>query len=39
MHQLAKLCEDERRRLIDDCLNTIFGGLGADPHFAGVSAR
>ncbi|MGW2933826.1 MerR family transcriptional regulator [Streptomyces sp. NPDC001156] len=36
MHRLAKLSEDERRRLIDDFLDAVFGGLGADPHFAGV---
>jgi DNA-binding transcriptional MerR regulator len=34
MHKLAKLSEDERRRLIDDFLNTAFGGLDANPEFA-----
>ncbi|MFD5134626.1 MerR family transcriptional regulator [Streptomyces olindensis] len=29
MHQLAKLSEAERRRLIDDFLATVFEGLGA----------
>jgi DNA-binding transcriptional MerR regulator len=36
MHKLAKLSEDERRRLIDDFLNTAFGGLDANPEFAAV---
>ncbi|KAA6211382.1 MerR family transcriptional regulator [Streptomyces filamentosus] len=36
MHQLAQLSEDERRDLIGDFLDTVFGGLGADPAFAGV---
>ena len=31
MHKLAKLSEDERRRLIGDFLDAAFGGLGADP--------
>ncbi|MGW4898132.1 MerR family transcriptional regulator [Kitasatospora sp. NPDC004240] len=35
MHKLAKLSEDERRRLIGDFLDTVFGALG-DPAFAGV---
>lgn len=34
MHKLAKLSEDERRRLIGDFLDTAFGGL--DPGFAGI---
>ncbi|MFE3454431.1 MerR family transcriptional regulator [Nonomuraea sp. NPDC059194] len=34
MHKLAKLSEDERRRLVDDFLDTAFGGL--DPGFEGV---
>ncbi|MFG1684011.1 MerR family transcriptional regulator [Nonomuraea sp. NPDC049269] len=33
MHRLAKLSEDERRRLIGDFLDTAFGGL---PEFAGA---
>ncbi|MFE9451763.1 MerR family transcriptional regulator [Streptomyces sp. NPDC006739] len=36
MHQLAQLSEDERRRLIGDFLDAVFGGLGAAPAFAGV---
>ena len=36
MHKLAKLSEDERRRLIDDFLEAAFGGLDADPAFAGI---
>ncbi|MEV7808669.1 MerR family transcriptional regulator [Microbispora sp. NPDC088329] len=30
MHRLARLSEDERRRLIDGFLDTAFGGLDAD---------
>ncbi|WP_030911841.1 MerR family transcriptional regulator [Streptosporangium amethystogenes] len=36
MHQLARLSEDERRRLIGDFLDTAFGGLDADAGFAGI---
>ncbi|SCG55830.1 MerR family transcriptional regulator [Micromonospora coxensis] len=36
MHKLAKLSEDERRRLIDEFLNAAFGGLVADPEFVGI---
>jgi DNA-binding transcriptional MerR regulator len=36
MHKLAKLSEDERRRLIDDFLDAAFGGLDANPEFAAV---
>lgn len=36
MHKLAQLSEDERRRLVGDFLDAVFGGLGADPVFAGV---
>ncbi|MFE5480988.1 MerR family transcriptional regulator [Streptomyces sp. NPDC056527] len=36
MHQLAQLSEDERRRLIGDFLDAVFGGLDAAPAFAGV---
>jgi DNA-binding transcriptional MerR regulator len=36
MHKLAKLSEDERRRLIDDFLDTAFGGLDANPEFTAV---
>ncbi|MFB7356118.1 MerR family transcriptional regulator [Streptomyces gardneri] len=36
MHRLAQLSEDERRRLIGDFLDVVFGGLDAAPAFAGV---
>lgn len=37
MHRLAQLSEDERRRLIGDFLDAVFGGLAdAVPAFAGV---
>jgi DNA-binding transcriptional MerR regulator len=36
MHDLAQLPEDERRRLIGDFLDAVFGGLGADSVFAGA---
>lgn len=36
MHKLAQLSEDERRRLIGDFLDAVFGGLDAAPVFAGV---
>jgi hypothetical protein len=36
MHKLAKLSEDERRRLIGDFLGAAFGGLDANPEFAGI---
>ncbi|WP_424890128.1 MerR family transcriptional regulator [Streptomyces sp. XH2] len=36
MHKLAKLSEDERRRLISDFLDAVFGGPGTDPRFAGI---
>ncbi|MFG2819750.1 MerR family transcriptional regulator [Kitasatospora sp. NPDC048365] len=36
MHKLAKLSEDERRCLISDFLDAVFGGLDADPRFAGA---
>src|ERR1700716_4489198 len=36
MHKLAKLSEDERRRLIDDFLDTAFGDLDAHPEFVGI---
>ncbi|KOU29072.1 MerR family transcriptional regulator [Streptomyces sp. WM6373] len=36
MHQLARLSEDERRRLIGDFLDAVFGGLDAAPALAGV---
>ncbi|WP_405833330.1 MerR family transcriptional regulator [Streptomyces sp. NBC_01176] len=36
MHRLAQLSEDERRQLIGDFLDAVFGGVDADPAFAGV---
>ncbi|MFE0171121.1 MerR family transcriptional regulator [Streptomyces sp. NPDC059002] len=36
MHRLAKLSEEERRRLIDDFLDTVFDGLRTHPAFAAV---
>ena len=36
MHKLAKLSEDERRRLIGDFLDAVFGGLDAGAEFAGI---
>ncbi|MFF8293535.1 MerR family transcriptional regulator [Streptomyces sp. NPDC016309] len=36
MHRLAQLSEDERRRVIGDFLDAVFGGLDAAPAFAGV---
>ncbi|MGI5485761.1 MerR family transcriptional regulator [Microtetraspora malaysiensis] len=36
MHKLARLSEDERRRLIDDFLDTVFGDPDANPEFAGI---
>jgi DNA-binding transcriptional MerR regulator len=36
MHQLAKLTQDERRRLIGDFLAATFRGLG-HPEFAGIA--
>jgi DNA-binding transcriptional MerR regulator len=36
MHKLAKLSEDERRRLIGDFLGSAFGGRTADAEFAGI---
>ncbi|MFJ6835480.1 MerR family transcriptional regulator [Streptomyces sp. NPDC091209] len=36
MHRLAQLSEDERRHLIGDFLDAVFGGLDAAPAFAGV---
>ncbi|MFD4974591.1 MerR family transcriptional regulator [Streptomyces sp. NPDC058424] len=36
MRQLAQHSEDERRRLIDDFLEAVFGGLDATPAFVGV---
>ena len=36
MHKLARLSEDERRSLIGEFLGAAFGGLEADPAFAGI---
>lgn len=36
MHKLAKLSEDERRLLIDEFLDAVFGGLDANPEFVGI---
>lgn len=36
MHQLARLSEDERRHLIGDFLDAVFGGLGVGSAFAGI---
>ncbi|MGX9886052.1 MerR family transcriptional regulator [Streptomyces sp. NPDC002276] len=37
MHRLAQLSEDERRRLVGEFLDAVFGGLdAATPAFAGV---
>lgn len=36
MHRLAKLSEDERRRLIGDFLDTAFGDLDANAGFEGI---
>ena len=35
MHRLATLTEAERRRLVDDFLEAVFGGAGSDPAFGG----
>jgi DNA-binding transcriptional MerR regulator len=37
MHRLATLTEDERRRLVDDFLDSVFGGLGDERAFAGIA--
>lgn len=37
MHKLAKLSENERRRLIDDFLGAVFDGLDDHPAFAAVA--
>jgi DNA-binding transcriptional MerR regulator len=33
MHKLAKLSDDERRRIISDFIDASFGGLDVDPKF------
>lgn len=37
MHRFATLSEDERRQLAGDFLDAVFGGLHADPRFAGIA--
>jgi DNA-binding transcriptional MerR regulator len=34
MHQLARLSKDERRRIVDDFLDEVLGGLDVDPDLA-----
>ena len=34
MHQLARLSEDDRRRIVDDFLDEVLGGLDIDPELA-----
>ncbi len=36
MHQLARLTEHQRRRLISDFLDSVFGGLESHPAVAGI---
>ncbi|MER7441951.1 MerR family transcriptional regulator [Micromonospora avicenniae] len=36
MHKLATLTEEERERLVGDFLDAVFGGVDADPAFAGL---
>jgi len=36
MHQLARLTEEQRRLLIDDFLDSVFGGLESHPAIAGI---
>ncbi|WP_327659715.1 MULTISPECIES: MerR family transcriptional regulator [unclassified Streptomyces] len=36
MHKLAKLSEDERRRLVTDFIDDTFGGLEANPEFVAM---
>lgn len=36
MHTLARLSEDGRRRLIEEFLDAVFGGLERNPEYAGV---
>ncbi len=36
MHRLAKLSEDERRRMVDDFLGMVFEGLHSHPAFGAV---
>ncbi|MBR7832527.1 MerR family transcriptional regulator [Actinospica durhamensis] len=36
MHKLAKLSDDERRRLISDFIDDVYGGLDANPEFVAL---
>jgi hypothetical protein len=36
MHALARLSANERRRLVEEFLDSVFAGLDHDPAFAGV---
>jgi DNA-binding transcriptional MerR regulator len=36
MHKLAKLSDEERRRIIEDFIDTTFGGLDASPEFVAM---
>lgn len=36
MHKLAKLSDDERRRLISDFIDDTYGGLDANPEFVAL---
>ncbi|MET9018426.1 MerR family transcriptional regulator [Actinopolymorpha sp. NPDC004070] len=36
MHRLAELTEDERRRLVEEFLDSTFGDLGAEGEFAAI---
>lgn len=37
MHRLAKFSDDERGRVVQEFVDTVFGGVAADPAFAGIS--
>ncbi len=37
VHRLARLTAEGRRRLVDDFLDSVFGGLAARPEFVGIS--
>ncbi|WP_238455287.1 MerR family transcriptional regulator [Micromonospora sp. ATA51] len=39
MHQLVKLSEEERRRLVGEFLDTVFGGLAATRDSSGSGVR
>ncbi|MDX6718456.1 MAG: hypothetical protein QOJ63_710, partial [Solirubrobacteraceae bacterium] len=39
MHQLARLSEAERRRIVDDFLDEVLGGLDVDPDLAARMRR